>query len=528
MSPTSQSAKHGGALSVLFAVCLAALTLPLSFSGGAIATPAIGRDLAGSAAMVTWITNAFMLTFGSLLLTAGTLADRFGRRRIFAGGVALFVAASIASIFAPTILAIDLLRAVQGVGAAAALAGGSAAIAQEFEGHARTKAFSMLGTTFGIGLAFGPVIMGLLIERYGWRSIFVTTAVVGLVAIMLGVPRMRETRDPDAARLDWPGVITFTGALSLFTFAVIEGASIGWGNPIIVGAFTGSVALLAAFVAAESRNDRPMLDLSLFKYPRFVGVQLLPISTCFSYVVLLILLPIRFVGIEGLSEIEAGLMMLALSAPMLVVPYVAAVMTRWVSPGVLSAIGLLVASVGMLWLGSVAPGTGVSTISPLLASLAAVPAMIVIGFGAAIPWGLMDGLSVSVVPKERSGMASGIFNTSKVANEGISLAIVTAALGAMTAGNIERKVSLLPSQVQLLPEIAQGIVAGDLSRVARLIPEVPHSTLVQAYFSAFQSVSYVLASITFFAAIVIFVLLGRTRPTELSSADEIRVEAPAE
>lgn len=121
MSPTSQPAKHGGALSVLFAVCLAALTLPLSFSGGAIATPAIGRDLAGSAAMVTWITNAFMLTFGSLLLTAGTLADRFGRRRIFAGGVALFVAASIASIFAPTILAIDLLRAVQGVGAAAAL-----------------------------------------------------------------------------------------------------------------------------------------------------------------------------------------------------------------------------------------------------------------------------------------------------------------------------------------------------------------------------------------------------------------------
>lgn len=143
---------------VVAIICLAALVLPLSFSGGAIATPAIGRDLGGSATSMAWITNAFMLTFGSLLLTGGALADRFGRKRIFLAGVGLFVLFSAILSFAPSILVVDLLRAGQGIGAAAALAAGSAAIAQEFDGHARTRAFSMLGTTFGLGLAFGPIL----------------------------------------------------------------------------------------------------------------------------------------------------------------------------------------------------------------------------------------------------------------------------------------------------------------------------------------------------------------------------------
>lgn len=276
---------------VLFAVCLAALTLPFSFSGGPIATPSIGRELGGSAASLTWLTNAFMLTFGSLLMAAGSLADRFGRKRIFASGIILFVIASLASSFASSVIAIDLFRAVQGIGAAGALAGGSAAIAQEFDGHARVKAFSMLGTTFGIGLAFGPVLMGLLVESYGWRSTFISTAAIGLIAIIIGLPRMHDTRDPDATQLDWPGVASFTATLALFTFGIIQGPSFGWTSPVTLGVFTGAAVLLVVFLLAELRTERPMLDLSLFRYPRFVGVQLLPIATCYSYVVLLILLP---------------------------------------------------------------------------------------------------------------------------------------------------------------------------------------------------------------------------------------------
>ncbi len=152
-----------GKVPVLAAVCLAALVLPLSFSGGAVATPAIGADLGGGPAALNWITNGFMLTFGSSLMAAGALADQFGRKRLFMTGIIAFAVLSLALGFAPSILVVDLLRAGQGFAAAAALAGGTAALAQEFDGPARTRAFSLLSTTFGIGLAFGPLLAGVLI-----------------------------------------------------------------------------------------------------------------------------------------------------------------------------------------------------------------------------------------------------------------------------------------------------------------------------------------------------------------------------
>ncbi len=160
MKVTNTVIRHHQA-SLLAAICLAALILPLSFTGGTVATPMIGRDLGGSPLALNWITNAFMLSFGSLLMTAGALADTFGRKRVFASGVLAFVIISIVIAWAPNILWLDVLRAAQGIAAAAALAGGSAALAQAFDGMARTRAFSLLGTSFGVGLAFGPLLAGL-------------------------------------------------------------------------------------------------------------------------------------------------------------------------------------------------------------------------------------------------------------------------------------------------------------------------------------------------------------------------------
>ena len=183
-----------GSTLILFAVCLAAVLLPMSFSGGAVATPAIGRDLGGSPVALNWITNAFMLTFGAFQMAAGALADEFGRKRLFTIGVGLFAAISLALSFAPSVLALDLLRAAQGLAAAATLAGGASSLAQEFEGHARTRAFSILGTTFGTGLAFGPLLAGFLTETFGWRSMFVSTALVAGLGV--GVRRAAYARVP--------------------------------------------------------------------------------------------------------------------------------------------------------------------------------------------------------------------------------------------------------------------------------------------------------------------------------------------
>ncbi|MFM0741091.1 MFS transporter [Paraburkholderia xenovorans] len=486
---------------ILAAVCLAALVLPLAFSGGAVATPAIGRDLGGSAASLTWITNAFMLSFGSLLMAAGALADQFGRKRLFTCGLGGFIASSLALACAPSVIWLDVLRALQGVAAAASLAGGTAALAQEFDGHARTRAFSMLGTSFGVGLAFGPLMAGVLIAHFGWRAIFVAIAVLGALACVFGVPRMRETRDPAARGLDWPGTLSFTGTLACFTFAVIDAPADGWSSARVVGMLVASAVLLAVFVIVEMRVERPMLDLSLFRYPRFVGVQILPIGTCYCYIVLIVMLPLRFIGAEGLGELDAGMLMIALSAPMLVVPMLVASLTRWVSAGVLSGVGFLIAALGLGWL---------SRVDVSAAPQSVVLPMLVIGIGAGMPWGLMDGLSVSVVPKERAGMASGIFSTTRVAGEGIALAIATALLAALSQANLARLLpDASPTMAARVAVAAERLTTGGLTQAAASLPQLGVHELASSYTHAFTSLLHVLIAITLLSALASFAFLSR-------------------
>lgn len=499
---------------VLSAVCLAALILPLSFSAGAIATPAIGLALHGGPMALTWITNAFMLAFGSCLMAAGTLADRFGRKRVFIGGVAAFTVISACLACAPTLLCLDLLRAAQGVAAAAALAGGSAALAQEFDGHARTRAFGLLGITFGAGLALGPVLAGGLIEVFGWRAVFLSSALIGGLSLLLAAPGMRETRDPAAASLDWPGIATFTTALGLFTVAILESPQWGWRHPATLTLLVGAVVALSAFVSIERRAAQPMLALALFRYPRFIGVQLLPVATCYCYVVLLVILPLRFVGIEGHTPLDAGLMMIALSAPMLVMPVLAVRLSRYTAPGTICSVGLLIAAAGLQWLGSVQIGaTPTAILGPML----------LIGAGAGLPWGLMDGLAISVVPKERAGMAAGIFSTTRVAGEGLALAIVSALFSTLTQISLH---GALPhanaSQTTLMVEAAQRVASGQLLSATTLLPGIGSPFLTLAYADAFRSLCHVLSIITVMSALAVFVFLSR-KPSPNAGLDARRI-----
>ncbi|SFJ32055.1 Major Facilitator Superfamily protein [Bosea sp. OK403] len=496
---------------VLFSVCLAAAAMPLTFTGPAVALPAIGRALGGSPIALNWVTNAFMLTFGSSLMVAGALADAYGRKRIFLVGVGAFAVLSMALAVAPDILWFDLGRAAQGVAAAAAFSSGMAALAQEFDGPARIRAFSIVGTSFGVGLAFGPIASGLMIDAFGWRSIFGLVVVLAVLAFVLGMRALRESRDPEAGGLDWRGAISFTLALALFTYGVLLAPERGWAEPTVMGLLAGAVALFVAFGVIERRVARPMLDLTLFRYPRFVGVQLLAAAPAYAFVVLLILLPVRFIGIEGLSEIAAGRLMIALSAPLLVLPIAAGLLTRWFSPATICGVGLLIAALGLFWLSRMSVGGEI---------LGVVLPMALIGIGISLPWGLMDGLAVSVVPKERAGMATGIFSTTRVAGEGVALAVVSAVLSALTAGHLTAG-----GAVANAGPAAQRLVTGDLAGATAALPQIGHVMLLQGYGAAFTTLLLVLCAITVVTAIVVFVFLGRgtEQVTELAEETEERL-----
>ncbi|MER8412090.1 MFS transporter [Mesorhizobium sp. M0870] len=480
---------------VLLSVCLAAMTMPLTFTGPAVALSRIAADLGGSPIELNWVTNAFMLTFGATLMASGALADNHGRKRLFLVGLSLYILASLGAMLAPDIIWFDIFRAAQGIGSAAAFAGGASALAQEFEGPLRLRAFSFLGTSFGIGLAFGPIASGLLISAFGWRSIFILVAALAIAAAMLGLRTIRESRDPDATGLDWAGAGTFTIALASLTYGVLQAPQRGWADPLVVTLLAASVICFVAFVFVERRAQRPMLDLTLFAYPRFVGVQFLAAAPAYAFVVLLVLLPIRFIGIEGMSEIKAGQLMICLSGPLLILPMLAGQLARWIAPATICGVGLLVAAAGLVWL-SLTPPVDSALVAPLM----------LIGVGIALPWGLMDGLAVSVVPRERAGMAVGIFNTTRVACEGVALAIVMATLSGFTAAQVAAEETASSTEAAAA---AQLLVTGNLGEAAQHLPQAGAAVLVQAYETAFDRLLIVLAAITVMTAVVVFLGLRR-------------------
>ncbi|QQN33275.1 MFS transporter [Rahnella aceris] len=492
------TSSSSGSLQVLFTVCLAAVILPLNFVSGAVATPAIARELGGSAQALSWITNSFMLTFGCFLMAAGALADELGRKKVFVSGVSLFALLSLLQAFSSSLLWIDLLRAAQGIAAAGALAGGAAALAQEFDGAARTRAFSLMGSSFGVGLAFGPFLAGVLIANFGWRSVFFSATVIAVLSLITGAGKMRETRNPHATGIDWPGTLSFTAMLALLTWALMEIPQSGLHSTRVLSLLGGAALLLALFVVVELRVKNPMLDLSLFRYIRFIGVQALPLATGFCFVVLLVVLPMLFIGVSGLSEERAGLMMMALSVPMLIVPLLAAWLTRWISAGVLCTSGLVIAAAGLGWLSQAVLAQDVTgMIAP----------MVVVGIGTGLPWGLMDGLSVSVVPKERAGMATGIFSTTRVAGEGISLAIVGAILSMLTHNALAARFTGDAISPEAISQAAQRLATGNLTVAQQLITQASTAQLQQLYAVSLHPLLLCLMAITLFSALLVLLAL---------------------
>ncbi|WP_085597787.1 MULTISPECIES: MFS transporter [unclassified Pseudomonas] len=465
---------------ILFAVCAAGLILPLEYTGPAMALPAIEHALGGGPVALAWVINAFALSFGSSVMLAGTLADRYGRKRIFVLGMAGFTALSLLIGFCREVWLLDLLRGLQGF---------AAALAQAFEGRARARAFSLLGSAFGLGLASGPVIAGALVQLAGWQSIFLLGAVIGGAVLIFGVPRMQESRDPGAQVLDKPGIFTFSTFLVLLTFAIMQIPQDGLVSLRVLGLLVGAALSLGLFIHIELRHRRPMLDLSLFGYRRFIGIQLLPVATAVCFIVLLILLPLRLIGIEGLGPWRAGAMMIALSAPMAVVPFVAGLLVRWCSAASLSCLGLVIAAGGLLWLSQVPVG------QPAMALLWS---MLVIGIGTGLPWGLMDDLSVSVVPVERAGMATGIFTTMRACAEAICVAAGLALLKDLLAGGLA---SGLPGYgASAVAAAATALAMGDGAVLPTLADALSQPLLWQLYSQAFAQLLQVMAAITLVAA----------------------------
>src|SRR5580700_2442106 len=211
-----------------------------------VALPDIQHSLRSSFSDLQWVVDAYSLTLAAFLLTAGVVGDMFGRREVFAAGLAVFSISSLICGFAANSLMLNLSRAAQGVGGAIMFATSLALIAQAFQGKERGTAFGIYGAVIGGAVAVGPLIGGAITSGLGWRWIFFLNVPVGVVAIFLTLTRVQESKEPNHRRVDWIGFVTFSAALFMLVFALVRGNADGWGSTLIVGLLVGAAVLLAA------------------------------------------------------------------------------------------------------------------------------------------------------------------------------------------------------------------------------------------------------------------------------------------
>jgi EmrB/QacA subfamily drug resistance transporter len=442
----------------LLAVSVATFMLLLDITVVNVALPSIRQDLGASFTDLQWVVDAYALTLAALVLPAGSLADRLGRRRLFAAGLVIFSVASLLCALAPDPTLLSLARALQGVGGAVLFAVSLALVAQEFPaGRQRGMAMGLYGATIGVAVAIGPLVGGALTDGLGWRSIFSLNLPVGVVALAVTQLKLRESRDPNATGVDWAGVVTFSGALFLLVLALVRGNAEGWGSRLIVSLLAGSAALLVAFIGIERRVRQPMLPLGLFRLPSFTGVQLAAFAVSGSLLAMFLYLTLYLQNYLGYAPLAAGLRYLPITLlAFLVGPIAGALLSRVPARALLSA-GLAMTGVGLLLMSGIQTG---SEWTSLLGGF------LVAGAGVGLLNPVIANLAVSVVPNQHSGMAAGINDAFRQ----VGIAVGIAAWGAILVGRGADK----------LAELLAGTPTASGARPRELIEAASSGNLDQA------------------------------------------------
>jgi len=408
----------------LVAVCTATFMLLLDITIVNVALPAIQRALDASFSDLQWVVDAYALGLATCVLTAGALADLFGRKRLFLIGVVLFTIASAFCGLSNDALFLIIARGVQGIGGAMMFATALALLSQEFHGRERGTAFGVWGATVGAAVAIGPLAGGLLTSWLSWRWIFLVNIPIGIAAVVLSAKQLRESSDPGQSHLDPVGLVTLTGGLLALVLGLIEGNQRGWSSVFIVSLLTVAVLLLIAFVASQAVERNGMVDLTLFRRPAFVGAQTTAFTISASMFAMFLYLTLYLQNILGLTPLQTGLRFLPLSIISFVAAPIAGRLSSRVPIRILLGTGLALNAVAM-WLMS-----RVSTSSDWTVLL---PGFIVAGIGIGLVNAPLASTAVSTVRQERAGMASGINNTFRQ----VGIATGIAALGAIFASRVD-------------------------------------------------------------------------------------------
>jgi EmrB/QacA subfamily drug resistance transporter len=474
MQPPETHALYEKRWAALAVLALSLMVISLDHTILNVALPSLRDDLGATASQLTWVMDAYVLVFAGLLLTAGSLGDRFGRAKALWAGLVIFGVGSGASALAGTPEMLIASRALMGVGGALIMPSTLSIITAIFPADERPKAIAAWAAVAGLGIVLGPVLGGVLVEYFDWTLVFWVNLPLIAVALIAGKRLVPESRDPDARPIDLPGVALSITGLSALIWAIIEAPDRGWMSPQIVAAVGAGAALLAGFGYWQTRSTHPMLDLKLFRNPRFSASSGAIALTFAAMMGSIFLLTQYMQGVLGYGALEAGLR----TAPIGLAMIPAAIMSarldaRFGSKLVVSG-GLAIAATGLAALSGASPDSGYGLV---LASL------VMLGFGMGTAMAPATDAIMGSVPEAQASVGSAINDTTRMVGGALGLAVLSSVLSSGYGGKMESATQALPPEAG---EIA-GDGIGGATAVAGQMPGSSGDALMAAAESAFTA-----------------------------------------
>lgn len=450
---------------VLIAICLATLMFSLEISSVPVILPTLEKVLNANLKDMQWIMNIYTIGCTTVLMAAGTLADRYGRKRILIITLILFGISSLICGLAENIAVLIISRFFQGISGGAMLICQVATLSHQFqEGKERSKAFGIWGIILGVGLGFGPIIGGSIIAILSWQWVFLIHVPIAFLAVILVYGYVDESKDSDAKKIDLWGMITLSLSVFGLTYFITQGPDLGFTSPIALGIITLTIISFIIFIKVEKTNPYPMFDFSVFKIRNFSGAILGSIGMNFSFWPFIIYLPIYFQSCLGYDVVTVGLSLLAYTLPTLIIPPFAEYLSVRYRSGIVIPLGLFVIGLGFILMRYGSTVEHASWLTMLPGSLLA-------GIGLGLTNTPVTNTTTGSVPSNRSGMASGIDMSARL----ITLSINIALMGFILVEGIFSYLNTAFSgsvNKEALRSISEKVAAGNFSSLNQDFPEL--------------------------------------------------------
>lgn len=507
-------------VAVLLTMCFALAMAMLDNTVVNIALPTIQRELGATVSDLQWIIDGYVLAFASLLLTGGILGDRYGRKRMFLTGLAIFTLASLGCGLSGSGGQLIAFRALQGVGAALLMPGTLSILTVTFPPEERSRAIGLWAGVSGLALALGPTLGGWIVENSGWETVFFINVPIGILAFAIAWRTVRESVSEETRHLDLPGLALGTGGLFALTFGLIEANQRGWSDPLIIGSLVLAGILLVAFLVWEHRSPKAMMPLTFFRIPTFSAGNTVAFSVSLGMFSIFLFVTLYMQAIRGYTPLETGVRFLPMTVMIIVTAPIAGHVAQRIGPRIPMTYGLTMASAGLLGLTLITPTTPFWMIAILF---------VMMGHGLGATMAPMTAAVMGSVGPQRAGLGSAMTNTSREVGGVVGIALLGTVL-------FDRLGSTL------LPKLAElGLTAGQASAVSQaashgfvspaelaglgLTPEQIGgftTAFQESYMSGFHLALLIAALVLLTAAVV----ANRFIPGR-AHADEIHAEAAA-